>query len=169
MSVPEIARADVGSALPLELGWEVPESCPNESFVRRRIEQIVRGPAHERAVVVAKAKIEATADDRFQLALTLRTGDLEETKVLEAPACSALAQATATIIALAIDSSPDPADEKEKSVVLPPPSVPLPERRPETVPPPPKSSPRSWSFAPGAFSSIAIGTLPEASVGFGMS
>jgi hypothetical protein len=177
MSVPEIARADVGSALPLELGWEVPESCPNESFVRRRIEQIVHGPALGRTVVVAKARIAATAADRFELSLTLRTGDLEETKVLEAPACSALAQATATIIALAIDSSSETADAKPvalspPSVAVPergPPSVPAPERRPETAPPPPKSSPRSWSFAPGAFSSLAVGTLPEASVGFGMS
>jgi hypothetical protein len=180
LGVAGVARADAGSAVPFDLTWEAPAGCPDASFVRRRVEQIVRGPPLDHTVVVAKAKVEVMADQRLQLVLTLRTGDVEETKTVAAPSCSALAQATATIIALAIETSADSGDAKPAAVPPPPPPPPPraePERKPVTPAPvpaapvalPPGPSPHPRDFAPGAFVSIERGTLPESSVAFGVS
>ncbi len=63
--------------------------------VLRRIERILLAPPPP-TTVIAKAKIRATADHRFELTLTLRTGDVEETRTVDAASCSALADASAS-------------------------------------------------------------------------
>lgn len=193
-SVATATRADAGDMLPFELAWDAPASCPDVSFVRHRVEQIVRAPPMERTVVVGNAKIDAAAGGGFRLVLTLRTGDVEETKTITAASCSSLAQATATILALAIESPASPAGSEHR--VVPPtgraelergapsaPSAPLPQEperaavvnspapsprpsstAPTSVPPQP-----SWSVAPGAFMSIDTATLPAVAAGFGLS
>ena len=110
-SIAGVARADAGDALPFELAWDAPATCPDVSFVRHRIEQIVRAPPRERTVVVADARIDTVAGG-FRLLLTLRTGDVEETKTITAATCSSLAQATATIVALAVETPSSAAGDR---------------------------------------------------------
>ena len=191
LSIARVARADAGDALPFELAWDAPASCPDVSFVRHRIEQIVRAPPRERTVVVADAKIDSVAGG-FRLLLTLRTGDVAETKTITAATCSSLAQATATIVALAVvtpsssdgDRPPPPTSnaELERGETSAPATPLTPAPAPEathdspapSAPARPTASPasarrRSWSLAPGAFTSIDSATLPAAGAGLGLS
>mgnify|MGYP007051642013 CR=1 FL=1 len=188
LGVAGVAKADAGAAVPFQLAWDAPAGCPDGSFVRQRVEQIVRAPPLERTVVTADAKIDSVAGG-YRLLLTLRTGDVEETKTITAATCSSLAQATATIVALAIEAPTSGAGERAppgaSDVGLGPRpaaepvarepgrdgTVDTPAASPEPTRPAPASRAprRSWSFAPGAFPSIDTATLPAASAGFGVS
>jgi hypothetical protein len=196
LTVAKVVRADdTEAAAPFELAWEAPAGCPDESFVRRQVEQIVRASPLARTVVSANGKVRAMGGGPFQLVLTLRTGELEEIKTIEAASCSSLAQGTATIIALAIESPAGPSGD-ERGAVVPPSRSQLergpareatvaPEREqgavvdsgpastslPATGTAPSPASPprRSWSFVPGAFGSIETATLPDAAAGVGVS
>jgi len=161
------------------------------------VAQIVRGPPLERTVVAAKAHVEAIAAGQFRLVLTLRTGDVEETKTITAGSCSSLAQATATIVALAIESPsgdaarrsppaldtgpaaapPAPPTESDAAGTSRPPSPPPPTSPAPLTPATPSSAlpfrpdrPQSaWSLAPGAFASIDTSTLPAIAPELGLS
>lgn len=168
--------------LPLELRWDAPEGCPSSSFVRRRIEQIVRGP--QTAPTRAEAKVEGGAHGRLKVTLIVRTGDVEEHRTVEAASCSALAEAFAVVVAYVIDPSSDAAriDEAGSAEELfgpQGPGAPLaPAEAPPSAAPPnvgqaektprphaPPSGPPATQFAFGLGASVASGPLPQASTG----
>lgn len=133
--------------------------------------QILQGPPPAKSIVVAVARIRR-ADDagRFELSLSIRTGDVEESRTIDAASCSALAEASAVVIALAIN----PAKESPAETPAPPPAPPAPPpavvvapvpppRLPLVPPPPPR--PR-YRFALGLGAAVDAGTLPD--VGAGM-
>jgi hypothetical protein len=159
----------------LELVWNAPEGCPPVSFIRRRIEQIVRGP--ETAPTRAEATVKSGADGRFHVVVVMRTADGEESRTLDADSCSALAEAVAVVVAFMIDPSSDSAriDEPEPA----PPTVnpenvgPAREMPPSTTPPkadhpgkasrPARGAPTGppLALAFGLGGSVASGPLPE--------
>jgi hypothetical protein len=156
-----------GELLPLDLTWDAPERCPDASVVRRRIEQILLAPPPP-TIVVATAKVRATEAHRFALTLTVRTGDVEETRNVDAAACSALADATAVVIALAIDPSLRGGADSE-APTAPPPAPKEPAPPPRTPrPPPPSPGPAKKSLRPAAGLGVVVepGTLPK--VGWGL-
>lgn len=169
-SVTAVARAEEPPPLPLELAWEAPAGCPDAASVTARVEAILRGPPAAPVAVVARGKVER-AGATFRLALTLRTGDLEETRAIDAGSCAALAEAAAVVVALAIDpskedASPEPAAPPEPPPPpepAPPPSAPAPRRKPKRPPPPSRPPSDVSRVALGLGGAFALGALPEAS------
>jgi hypothetical protein len=113
-SIAPLATAQLATAqeaaptpLPLDLTWEAPAGCPDSAFVIRRVEQILRGHPAEPVTVVARARVSGPTDGRFHLSLTIHTAGVEETRSIDAASCSALAEASAVVVALAIDPSRD--------------------------------------------------------------
>ena len=158
--------------LPLELTWDAPESCPNTESIRQRVEQILRGPPSSSATVVARGKVETSSDGRFHLALTIRSGDLEETRALDAATCSALAEAAGVLIALAID--PSRTETSDAPVEPPVPSVPSSPSSKRAEPPPRREDHHAVSapiepppprVAIGVGAAFASGTLPDSGGG----
>lgn len=188
VSVTRLGRAET-TPLPLVLTWDAPRGCPEASFVLSRIEQLLRGPKAAPTVVLAKAKIEGAGERALRLTLTLRTADVEETRTIDAASCSALAEASAVVIALAIDPSmegalgteqPSPVEPLpvEPPPVEPPPAeqalveaspVPLPEVAPTKAesPPPATSAGRvpASRVALGLGGSVVSGALPSVGAG----
>jgi hypothetical protein len=164
-SVAEGASADEAQ-LPLELTWDVPEGCPDSGAVVRRVEQILLGPAHATTLVIANAKVRSVATGRFELTLTMRTGDVEQTRTLDAPSCAALAEASAVVIALAIDPSHDTSETPAPAE--PPREAPTTPSLPAAVTPPtppvmvPIARPPSrLAVGIGLAAVIESGTLPS--------
>jgi hypothetical protein len=172
VSMPRRAMADV-EPLPLELMWDAPAGCPDTSFVRRRIEQLVHeSPA---ASTHATAKIDSAADGRFHLVLTVHAGNLDETRTIDAASCSALADAFAVVVALAIDASHEAARVEGSPTGQEP--APDRERLPSTTPPtavhpvqkeslaPRRPTPPATHLALGLGGSVVSGPLPQVSPG----
>jgi hypothetical protein len=161
--------------LPLELVWQAPEGCPDATFVRDRIEQIPRNQPAELINVAAHAKIHRTAEGLFQLALTVRTGDVDESRTIAAKSCSALAEAVAVVVALAIDESKHFPRSHEGPLIDEAPAGEQPstgrEERPPHVSPPTRETPTMPARPPaprmafGVGGSLTSGLLPEVSAG----
>ena len=133
VSVTGLGRAET-TPLPLVLTWDAPRGCPEAPFVLSRIEQLLRGPKAAPTVVLARAKIAGAGEGAHRLTLTLRTADVEETRTIDAASCSALAEASAVVIALAIDPSMEGALGTEPPPpVAPPPPVEPPSFEPAPV------------------------------------
>jgi hypothetical protein len=119
-------------AIPLR--WEAPAECPDEAEVQRRAATLLTASAVDVGVpsFEASAHVEATADG-YALELRISGGDDAGVRRLAARDCSELAQATALIVAIAIDpnagASP-PQPEPVGRASDPPPDPPPP-------PPPP--------------------------------
>ena len=171
VSVTRLGRAE-STPLPLVLTWDAPRGCPDASFVRFRIEQLLRGPKAAPTAVLARATIEGAGEAALRLTLTLRTGDVEETRTIDAASCSALAEASAVVIALAID----PSREEALGAEPPPPVEPPPSVEPSPVPlpkvdptkaesPPPATTAPSARLALGVGGSVVSGTLPSVGAG----
>ncbi|AKU99112.1 hypothetical protein AKJ09_05776 [Labilithrix luteola] len=150
--------------LPLALDWNAPKECPQSSYVVRRVEQILRGMTSEGVGVVATAKIvRPHVGRRYELSLTVRSGDFEETKMVSASSCAGLAEAAAVVIALAIRSTEGSSESEvppsaESAPTLSPPAGPT------TSEPPPPSVPSPVAPAPSLGTSKGEAT-PEARLG----
>jgi hypothetical protein len=180
----EDARADP-SPLPLELTWNAPTGCPDAQFVIHRVEQLVRGPLAATSVVLVNARIEHASDGQVHLALTLRTDGVEETRALEGASCSALAEASAVVIALAIDPSATHCAVPAEPMLVPPPDPGPSEPRsseppilasigaavPSKIAPSVESTPstapatRAWRVALGLGGAMNVGPLPAPGAG----
>lgn len=123
---------------------------------------------------IARGTIEQRLDGRFHLAMSVRAGDLEDARVIDAASCLALGRAFAVVVALAIDPTQDAADasDEDLSTVGEPaltssPAPPAhPAKREAEGPRPPPPSPWGSRFAVAVGGSMVWGPLPEASPGF---
>ncbi|AKV00200.1 hypothetical protein AKJ09_06863 [Labilithrix luteola] len=130
--------------------------------------------------MVASAQIEEPPGRPLHLTLTLRTAGVEETRALDAPTCSALAEASAVVIALAMDPSrhgsvaveqptvEQPAPEQPSAAASPPVSPPQTgPKKLESPPPGNRAAPSRWpNIALGFGGSAQSGPLPDIGVGF---
>lgn len=175
VSSTRVASAEPQSPAPveleLELVWEAPDGCPGAESVRHRIGQILRGPLTKPTSALANGRVEPLPDGRFRLEMTVRTGDVEDARTVDAASCGTLAEAFAVVVALAIDRS------KEVDAIEPPgsPEPPGAGRAPEpgiARPPKPEApapspvtsrSPLRATIGLGAFA--AWGPLPDVAVG----
>ncbi|AKV01344.1 hypothetical protein AKJ09_08007 [Labilithrix luteola] len=119
------AYADSAPA-PLELAWEAAEGCPDATFVVQRVEQILRAPPTIPGGVMARGVLQKTGDAHFELELTIRADEAEDTRTIEGTSCAALAEAAAVAISLAIDPTrASPSRERETpAAVAPAPEAP---------------------------------------------
>jgi hypothetical protein len=177
VSMTRLARAEA-TPLALELEWEAPPSCPDATVVRRQIETILHGPPTALSSAVAHGKIDSTDDGRFHLSLTVRTGDVADTRELDAASCAMLSEAFAVVVALAIDPTKGGGGIEEPPQPASPPPEPIQPSFPvaaDTVPPssaPPSPAPRPpekarsrAAIALGVGGSLVWGILPETSPG----
>lgn len=177
VSMTRLARAEA-TPLALELEWEAPPTCPDATVVRRQIERILHGPLTAPRSAVAHGKIDRTDDGRFHLALTVRTGDVADTRELDAASCAMLSEAFAVVVALAIDPTKGDGSIEEPPQPESPPPEPIQPSSPvaaDIVPPksaPPSPPTRSSEKAEsrmaielGVGGSVVWGMLPQASPG----
>jgi hypothetical protein len=197
-----VAMAVLG-AVPVALGqssssitWSAPSpDCPDEAYVRAAVQQLLGPDDPTAARVEAHAQVERAGDASWRVHLTtLRDGATGE-RVVESSSCRSLADATALIVALAIDpqrvaanrpslaaaagSAPTASASGAASASAPPP-LPVPTPPPASAPrpaptpiPAPSSAPTPPPppLPPSPFSIFAAvsgdpGTLPGAAYGF---
>ncbi|MEA2752101.1 MAG: hypothetical protein QOI41_6244 [Myxococcales bacterium] len=156
--------------LPIDLSWQAPPECPEASAIVQRVEQILAGPPPSSTIVTATAIVERLPSGRFSLTLAIRTGNVEETRTVDAASCVAVAQVTAVVIALAMDPSrPHETDGGETHIDASAPSPSAPSPSPPSPSPPspsPPAAPRATSAAApraafGVGGVVELGTLPQ--------
>jgi len=163
-SVPRSARAD---APPLTLTWTAPEDagCADHATMTDTIGRMLGPDDGQRKRVTAEAAVVKRASAEYRVTLTLATDDTRATRAFRATTCREAGEATALIVALAIDSrakapAPDAPDP------TPPPAPVVPEAAPIPAPPPP--APRRATPAPAPRSppvEVALSLSARASAG----
>jgi hypothetical protein len=130
-----LAAGVAGAQTPeFTLDWHAPAECPSEVELAARVEQLRGEHGASAATLDVRAFVTLLLDGRFRAELRLVQGGGERVRVLEAPTCRGLAEASAVVIALAMspraklaEAAPPPAPP-----ALPAEPVPLPE---EEAPP----------------------------------
>jgi hypothetical protein len=116
----------------LELDWPVVEGCPGADEVERKVARLLVGQT--KAAQTVRAHVEITPGVRFTLRLRTTTKLGVGERSLDADGCTQLAEATALILAMAID--PDAVER-----LSPPPSIPTEVLQPLVSSPRPSSAP----------------------------
>lgn len=93
------ARADE----PVLLTWNAPAGCPSGAAVRGQVERILGGATNHR--VVARADVTEAAPADWSVHLVTDVDGARGERTLDANSCASLANATALIVALAVDPS----------------------------------------------------------------
>lgn len=162
MFLPAAARAQPAS---LTLTWTAPPGCPDADTILRRVRDL-RASDHPTAPLPAAATVTRDAR-RWRVRIETPGG----VRSLAAPRCASLAEATAVVLALALDdAAPAPATPVASPRPTLPPEVEQltdaerpPVLRPAAPPPPPPPRPR-WSL--GARALLDANALPD--TGFGL-
>lgn len=99
---PELPELPEPPPEPEAIHWEAPVGCPAAPELRRGIERrlgrtLVQGEA------AVDARVEVGAEGGYRLLLRTEVAGMMDARVLEADDCGALADATALVVALAID------------------------------------------------------------------
>lgn len=107
------SRRAPAAPLPVELSWDAPPECPSQSEVLAELARITRvKPGRVVTPIVAQAKIEHTADDRYKLRLRTQRDDQTGDTELEAATCLVLKRGVTLVLALALGDGVDLVDEK---------------------------------------------------------
>ncbi len=167
------AASAYGQAPTFVLHWDAPNlDCPDEAHVQRAVRELLGGDDPATSHVDARARVERVAEGTWREHLTtVRDGTTGE-RVFDAGSCNSLADATALIVALAIDpqrvqTGAGSAATTEASATAAATTALAPE--PDHVPPP--IAARTHAPAPSslfaAFAAISgdLGTLPRAAYG----
>jgi hypothetical protein len=86
----------------VELHWNAPAGCPVEEEVRGRLGALLgSAPAHE--PIAASVDVERAANGDYSARLVVEMGAHRSERTLTASQCSALADATALVIAVTVD------------------------------------------------------------------
>lgn len=142
-------KADVSRAVSLE--WNAPAECPARSYVLSELARQLEG-----ATLTPEKRITARADvrrgegQRWHLRLVTESGEQRGDRTLEAESCRAAADATALIVAMAVDPSRTLGDAG-----APPPALTLP-----PVPVAPTATPVTTAAAATAPSAAPTASAP---------
>ncbi|MDF2697352.1 MAG: hypothetical protein K0S65_5735, partial [Labilithrix sp.] len=174
-SAPRHAHASA-EELPLKLRWEAAETCPEASFVVRRVAELVEGRPRPMTEVLATARIHRARSGRFELALAVHTTNGDDERSIDAPSCSPLAEASAVVIALAMAPAEPPRDttpprpSTETTETTRPPETERP-AAPTLTPPsrPSESPPSGIGLGIGLGPTLGAGILPELGSGLALS
>ncbi len=163
------------------LDWRAPAECPDGKTVEREVSRLLGGAP---AAVPIAAVAEVTHEEaRWRVQLRTQSAENTGDRAIESDTCRELADATALVLAMAIDPArvaatraspvivvpPDAGIDASTSVIVVPPSTPAtaPPTRAATEPPsaPPGPPPPRKTFAIGPYVLGDIGTLPNPGVG----
>ena len=146
----------VGDGTELTFEWTAPAACPDQAAAHRAVLAAIDRPLAARDVplLALEAAIQQLPAGGYAAVLTFRSAAGASERRLSAPSCSALVDATAIIVALALDreaqqSAARPTVTSTRSVV----------RARRRVPP----TPRSWFWRVAVGVSGAVGGLPTPS------
>lgn len=112
---------------PINIRWEAPSGCPQESDIRDRIQKLLGSSRHD-----SQLRAEGTItrmDKRFRLDLVVRARDLVGTRSIESSSCEDLTGAAAVELGLLIHSAEGagkPTRTGAQTTALPPVSGPEP-------------------------------------------
>lgn len=165
----------------IELAEDPPLACPTRATIERQVEDFLGRPlgSGDEAELAVEIRLQTDGGAGFRSLLTIRSAAGERRRVLEHDDCAKLGEATALLIALAIDPeavhadaerTPAP-DETEASRVVPRPSPTTPPAATVGLPPPPRSTAPAGSrrarreLSAEARGLVGTGVLPG--VGFG--
>lgn len=95
----------LAAASPLVLDWPSVEGCPTADTVAARVDELVGGAPSEKVRLRAEVHLFESAEG-WDAELTLVTAEARSHRRLEAPSCTALGDAVAVILALALDRAP---------------------------------------------------------------
>ncbi|MEO8875533.1 MAG: hypothetical protein ABI461_08100 [Polyangiaceae bacterium] len=127
------ARADDAAAASsrpqLTFAWSAPEGCEGERDVRARVDRILGTHATPHENVDAKVRV-VTEGGTYRAEIELNSAGSSSSRRVDDASCSALADAVALIVALAVD--PEAAAPKTDPTPPPPPAKPEP---PKPTPP----------------------------------
>lgn len=118
-----LLSANRAHAQALTLLWSAPSTCPNGAYVEARVGALIGAPAHAALHVVGRIE---KSGPRFVLELSLEGDSYRAQRRLKATRCHSLADASAWLIAVALDPTlaaraPAAPLEREDAVVAPPP------------------------------------------------
>jgi hypothetical protein len=150
------------------VSWDAPGAdCPDEAYVRGAVQRLLGGDAPGAAHVDTHARVERVAGGTWRVRLTtLREGATGE-RVIESSSCKSLADATALIVALAIDPQRVATNQAAAAAPAPAPA-PAPGPAPGPAPTPaPGPAPVSSFARSAAFAALSgdLGTLPQPAYG----
>lgn len=151
----------------VQIEWEAPPECPNAEDIKAHAERLLGQPlgAPRAQQVVARATVHRNEAGNWELRLSLTSNDRVAEDTLIAKQCTALGDATALKVALAIDPVATARAIEMAAVETKPkraPPSPEPVHAPESAAPP--------SAAPGSFglrltAGAGLGLLPSAAGG----
>jgi hypothetical protein len=181
------------AAQPLDLSWQAPAGCPQESAVRERLRALVPSAMLESGRLKAEGTI-TRLDKRFRLKLVLHLGDLSGERSIDSDSCSDLAGAAVVALGLLLQSATttptdkpgttsgastagetgsgrsgtsganEPNDANEtKPATLP--QAAEPSTVPDTTEPEARRPPRSWRVFIAPQAAVDLGPMPKPSVG----
>ncbi|HEX2874997.1 MAG TPA: hypothetical protein VHP33_27285 [Polyangiaceae bacterium] len=102
-----LAASPLQGAQPLDLSWQAPAGCPQESAVREQIRALVPASMLESGNLKAEGTI-ARLDKRYRLKLVLTFGDVRGERVIDSDSCGDLAGAAAVALGLLLQSATQP-------------------------------------------------------------
>ena len=168
------------AAQPLDLSWQAPPGCPQESAVREQIRALVPSAMLESGSVKAEGTI-TRVDKRFRLNLVLHLGDVSGERSIDSDSCSDLAGAAAVALGLLLQSATQPPTGQPGSTAgapgdgsSPPGTAGKPPNRapgPTTLPAPPtleNRHPRPWHVFVTPQFAADWGPLPKPTVGLAL-
>jgi hypothetical protein len=165
---PASARASE-AAVPVALQWVAPDECPGAEYVEREVERLLGDDsAGDGPYLQARAEVQQEEPRLWHVELRTTGPQGAGLRLVTAESCRALADATALILALAVEperaggsrsakrpAEQAPAPASTENAAAPPKPAPL----------PPAISPRAVHFAADASGVLDIGTLPRAAPG----
>lgn len=99
------ANAQSSNRMPVTLEWAAPANCPTRDHVVAEIARLLGHPAETAATqpLTARANVSLVENGSWQLRLETITRDGAETRTMDGSTCVEVADATALILAMAID------------------------------------------------------------------
>jgi hypothetical protein len=155
-------------AAPVELEWIATAECPSASYVLGEVERSLGSAPGPQKSVRARADVAHDEQGPWRVTLVTQTEGTSGRRTFAAENCLALADATALILAMTVNSTmPAPPPEPEASPVAAPaqpptPTAAEPRRQPEAAT---TTTTTSIRFSASASLAGDTGTLPSASVG----
>ncbi len=167
----------------LELSWRAAEGCPAKAEVERQVLALLGGPTESASRVKASVRAWRGEDTRWHVDIHTETQGVQGERKVDGETCKAVAEASALILAMAVDPEAvaatamrteepvptrDPSDRPPPLrvvPVLPAYSPPLPAALPVDIPTP--ETPVGASIAPLA--GLDLGSLPGVAPWFGAS
>jgi hypothetical protein len=99
-----LAASPLQAAQPLDLSWQAPAGCPQESAVREQIRALVPASMLESGNLKAEATV-TRVDKRYRLKLVLTFGSVRGERVIDSDSCGDLAGAAAVALGLLLQSA----------------------------------------------------------------